>query len=320
MSGTGLGVLGQSLNSMGVKGFSIAGDVGVMGLANSSTGTGVLGQTPSTSGITYGVHGTAASVNGTGVWGEHTATTGTNAGVLGETASTLAYAAGVVGRVTSTSPGGYSAGVRGVNEGTGFLGIGVYGSQNGQGWGVFGDSASGYGVVAHSGATNAIWADGSIKADKLVYSSPRTHYLSVPGDVFRPQSISSSVGFRSLTGGGGAYFTAGSETTVVAPLNLPDGAVITSFHFYFYDNSSQSLTAEIDRYNPALGGSYFNVTASSSIGFTGDGDQTVYPSGSESVIQNNGLFYLIIVYSNGTWSSAGINLRVKGFTDRLHRR
>ncbi|HYH58924.1 MAG TPA: hypothetical protein VD790_06860 [Thermoleophilaceae bacterium] len=54
---------------------------------------------------------------------------------------------GVLGVVEPTSPGGYSAGVRGVNNGTGGTGIGVAGLHKQSGWGVYGHAPSGYGVV-----------------------------------------------------------------------------------------------------------------------------------------------------------------------------
>ncbi len=54
---------------------------------------------------------------------------------------------GMVGEINSTSPGPLSAGVRGVNRGTGSTGIGVWGSQDGDGYGVYGTvEDDGYGV------------------------------------------------------------------------------------------------------------------------------------------------------------------------------
>jgi hypothetical protein len=47
--------------------------------------------------------------------------------------------------VSATAPGGFSSGVRGINNGTGGLGIGVWGSQNGSGWGVYGTAVAGIG-------------------------------------------------------------------------------------------------------------------------------------------------------------------------------
>lgn len=94
------------------------------------------------------------STNGSGnaVHGISTIATGSTTGVLGEAASTShgtgasSGVSGVVGKVTSTTPGGYSAGVRGVNNGTSGTGIGVIGYQAGSGWGVYGETPSGFGV------------------------------------------------------------------------------------------------------------------------------------------------------------------------------
>ncbi len=80
------------------------------------------------------------------LWAHNTAASGSTSYALrGETNTTSSSAAAVYGRITSTSPGGFSAGVRGVNEGTGGNGIGVWGSQNGGGWGLYGTSVTGYG-------------------------------------------------------------------------------------------------------------------------------------------------------------------------------
>jgi hypothetical protein len=63
----------------------------------------------------------------------------------GLTNSPLANVSAVIGTVTTTGPGAFSAGVRGINNGTSGLGIGVWGSQNGGGWGVYGTAPSGIG-------------------------------------------------------------------------------------------------------------------------------------------------------------------------------
>lgn len=66
--------------------------------------------------------------------------------------TTTSSIAAVRGLVNSTSPGGFSTGVRGINNGTGGLGIGVWGSQNGSGWGVYGVTPNGLGVYGNSSA------------------------------------------------------------------------------------------------------------------------------------------------------------------------
>lgn len=90
----------------------------------------------------------------------HAAPTGLTIGALGRSSSTssgsvFAGATGVQGEITSSTPGGYSAGVRGVNFGTGSLGVGVAGFQNGSGYGVYGETPSGfavYGLTTNSSA------------------------------------------------------------------------------------------------------------------------------------------------------------------------
>ena len=68
----------------------------------------------------------------------------------------------MLGQVTSTAPGGFSAAVRGMNAGTGGLGIGVYGSQAGSGWGVYGTSPSGIGVYGSSSSGYAGYFSGNV--------------------------------------------------------------------------------------------------------------------------------------------------------------
>ena len=72
--------------------------------------------------------------------------TGTLGAITGSSASTDANATAIMGTMSSTSPGSFSAGVRGVNNGNLGLGIGVWGSQAGSGWGVYGTAPNGIGV------------------------------------------------------------------------------------------------------------------------------------------------------------------------------
>jgi hypothetical protein len=71
--------------------------------------------------------------------------TGTSGAFTGTSASNDGNASAITGTISSPTPGGFSAGLRGVNNGTGGLGIGVWGSQNGSGWGVHGTAPSGIG-------------------------------------------------------------------------------------------------------------------------------------------------------------------------------
>ncbi|WEK34017.1 MAG: hypothetical protein P0Y53_16135 [Candidatus Pseudobacter hemicellulosilyticus] len=70
-------------------------------------------------------------------------------GINNTTTSSIAAVRGIV---NSTAPGGFSSAVRGINNGSGGLGIGVWGSQAGSGWGVYGVTPNGLGVYGNSSA------------------------------------------------------------------------------------------------------------------------------------------------------------------------
>ena len=88
--------------------------------------------------------------------GSHDNTDGTAPGAVGQTLSNDDLAEGVRGWVVPALSGAGSAGVRGINNGTGANGIGVWGSQNGAGIGVYGQTPSGLGVVGTSDTSIAM--------------------------------------------------------------------------------------------------------------------------------------------------------------------
>jgi len=97
--------------------------------------------------VTHGIMSTVPSI---AVWAHRTATTGTYPAIHGECDSEAANGSAIRGIMTSTSPGSSSAAVRGANRGTGAAGIGVWGSQDGSGYGVYGYAPSGRGVYGLS--------------------------------------------------------------------------------------------------------------------------------------------------------------------------
>ncbi|MFN8251813.1 MAG: hypothetical protein U0V75_08010 [Ferruginibacter sp.] len=91
----------------------------------------------------------------------NSAATGTAGAIQASSASTDANATAVQGTISSASPGGFSSAVRGTNNGTGGLGIGVYGSQAGSGWGVYGITPSGIGVNGSGGTGIGVYGSAS---------------------------------------------------------------------------------------------------------------------------------------------------------------
>ncbi|MBS1903934.1 MAG: hypothetical protein JSS75_09535 [Bacteroidetes bacterium] len=153
------GLQAISENGVGVAAMSGAGIAGAFRIINPINTANAL--EVSTVGIGEAVRATASANGVSAIHGISQDTAGMSTGVFGETQSksngtgASAGASGVVGLVSREGPGGYSAGVRGVNNGTGGLGIGVIGYQAGSGWGVYGETPKGYGVYGIATDANA---------------------------------------------------------------------------------------------------------------------------------------------------------------------
>jgi hypothetical protein len=89
----------------------------------------------------------------------NSSSTGRLGAITGTSASTTDSANAILGTMSSTTPGAFSAAVRGVNNGNLGLGIGVWGSQAGSGWGVYGTAPNGWGVNGLS--TSGIGVNGT---------------------------------------------------------------------------------------------------------------------------------------------------------------
>lgn len=137
---------------------------------NSPTGYGGYFNNTSLTGTTYGLRCENNSADGYGLYALHDASTGTGPAIYGRTDSTSGSAYAIHGIVQSTAPGGSSAGIRGENNGTGALGIGVYGSHDGSGWGVYGFAAgAGRGVYGYSTSGIGGYFDTGVSGGDALY-------------------------------------------------------------------------------------------------------------------------------------------------------
>jgi hypothetical protein len=136
-----------------ISNFSTASGAYGLSVNGNSNTTPAIGGGNSGSGVGF----RGLSLGGIGALGIHNSSTGTAAGVQGETNSTTFGAAGILGRINPTSPGGYSAGVHGINNGTNTYGFGVWGEHLGGGIGVLGESSSGPGVKGDSSSGIGVW-------------------------------------------------------------------------------------------------------------------------------------------------------------------
>lgn len=150
-------------------------------------------------------------------------------GVNNTTTSNISAVRGIV---NSASPGGFSSAVRGINNGTGGLGVGVYGSQAGSGWGVYGvtpnglgvygnASANGTGVYANSNTGTGLTAtsNNGIPASISIFNNANNNVaLSASsvgnGTVINVTTSGNGTGVRSSTGAGfGLHGITSSQTS-----------------------------------------------------------------------------------------------------------
>ncbi len=182
-----IGVQGVS-DGYGVAGTSGPG-VGVYGTAGA--GTGGLFETrdiPSATGTAFIVRNN--SDTGRGAIIEQNVASVSTPALEVRNLSTRSSAFGVHSMMTSTTPGGFSAAVRGQNQGTGGSGIGVWGSHAGTGWGVYGTVGeggiavfgTGGGTTGYAGAFNGRVLAGSLDVSGILTKGSGTFKIDHPLD------------------------------------------------------------------------------------------------------------------------------------------
>jgi hypothetical protein len=181
-------VRGQN-SSTNARGYGVYGSQG-------GSGTGVRGFAPSGKGV-WG-----SSTSGIGVLAQHTATTGTNPALSASTNSTADNASALLATVTPTSPGVKSAAVNGINNGTGSNGIGVSGSQAGDGVGVFGTSATGSGVRGVSSGYAGVYGLNTGSGPGLYAYSTNGRGVEASGIT---DGVNATGGTAGVSGGGSTY-------------------------------------------------------------------------------------------------------------------
>jgi hypothetical protein len=90
------------------------------------------------------------------------------------------------------------------------------------------------GTCAPGSAIRVIDADGSVSCQKL----PRG-VISVPALAAVPRLSGTGTAQGAVTGGVGRFQTSGEDDFLVVPVALPDGAVVSSFSYVYYDNDPE---------------------------------------------------------------------------------
>ncbi|MCS3530103.1 collagen-like protein [Chryseobacterium sp. JUb7] len=156
--------------------------------------------------------------------------------------TTTSSVASVRGIVSNTAPGGFSSGVRGINNGTGGLGIGMWGSQAGSGWGVYGvtpagigvygnASGNGYGVFANSNTGTGLNAtsNNGIAANFAISNNANSNNVINAntlgnGTVINVSTTGTGAGVFSSTGSGFAIHGITSQQTSAGIIGDNSGA------------------------------------------------------------------------------------------------
>ena len=131
----------------------------------------------------------------------------------------------------------------------------------------------------------------------------RTQYFSLGSEAFVPGS--SNVEYFNTYGCGGAnIWPADTRGALVAPVNLPHGAVITNFKVFFYDTSLNDMYVRL-YIQPLEDCPYVEIAQVDSSGISGYGSKQVSV---DHTVDNRADSYLLYAFSE-SWDD---NLKIKG--------
>ncbi len=149
---------------------------------------------------------------------------------------------------------------------------------------------------------------GDLQADRLVYSSPRTHYYVVGGEDFK--AVLSQYTHVSPSAQGGAYILGPGDADMVAPVHLPHGATLVELKVFFCDESTSDLDVKLK--SKSLDSGLYSTTLAevTSSGVSGyDSKSDTVSSSQYKVVDNTSRSLHILAWCTD-WD--GHNLRIMG--------
>jgi hypothetical protein len=150
--------------------------------------------------------------------------------------------------------------------------------------------------------------NGTVKAARVAYISPRTHYCAVSGDAFLPRTNTTSTYARGYPG---AFMVSGTDDVMTAPVHLPHGAVVTEFTAYFYDDFvAGDLTVSLEKI--LYSGTYDTMAEVDSSAITGYGGSTDASVSSSTVDNSTGAYQVRVHAPNWTFLDMGHQRRIMG--------
>jgi hypothetical protein len=97
--------------------------------------------------------------------------------------------------------------------------------------------------IGNMSITGDLEADGPVTAGAYALNSSRTLTYSISGDTFRSGNSAPSTGGDSA---GGAYISIPGNAWMLAPVHLPQGAVITAIRATYLDNATGNMDISLE--------------------------------------------------------------------------
>ena len=145
---------------------------------------------------------------------------------------------------------------------------------------------------------------GIVKANSFSFNTPKSYTYTLGGPDFSAALSSETISIDLPFGG--AKLTAGSRG-ITAPVHLPQGAHITGFQVYFSDNSTQTLTVILRRYN-IIGGLFDDLASIESVN-TVQGFGSNFTDNISYADLDADYFYVVLAITNASPWSPDISVR-----------
>lgn len=146
---------------------------------------------------------------------------------------------------------------------------------------------------------------GTVKASGFKYANPKTGYAIIPAAAFQKQADADNI--ERYTSG--VFYAVPTANPMLAPVSLPQGATITSFKVYFFDNSAVAdVTVHLEFYN--FLGFTQAIASVSSAGTPGLGSATINTFFAASQVNYLNGYYSVTAYaSNSAWPGPDLQVR-----------